>query len=41
MANLNITIDTGQTGDKFAQLIAESIQVATKTGISYGVAGGL
>ncbi len=41
MAELNITIDTAQTGDKFAQLIAESIQVATKAGISYGVAGGL
>jgi len=40
-ADLNITIDTAQSGDKFAQLIAESIQVATKSGFSYGVAGGL
>jgi hypothetical protein len=38
---LNITVDTSQTGDRFAQLIAESIQVATKSGISYGIAGGL
>ena len=40
-ADLNITIDTAQSGDKFAQLIAESIQIATKSGFSYGVAGGL
>jgi hypothetical protein len=39
--SMAITIDTAQTGDRFAQLIAESIQVATKAGISYGVAGGL
>jgi len=38
---MNITIDVAQSGDKFAALIAESIQVATKSGISYGVAGGL
>ncbi len=38
---LNITVDVAQTGDRFAQLVAESIQVATKSGISYGVAGGL
>jgi hypothetical protein len=38
---LNITVDVAQSGDKFAALIAESIQVATKSGISYGVAGGL
>jgi hypothetical protein len=41
MAELNITVDVAQTGDRFAALIAESIQVATKSGISYGVAGGL
>lgn len=39
--NINLTVDTSQTGDRFAQLIAESIQVATKSGISYGIAGGL
>jgi hypothetical protein len=39
--DIRITVDTAQTGDRFAQLVAESIQVATKTGISYGVAGGL
>jgi hypothetical protein len=38
---LNITVDVAQTGDRFAQLVAESIQIATKSGISYGVAGGL
>jgi len=41
MQDIRITVDTAQTGDRFAQLVAESIQVATKTGISYGVAGGL
>lgn len=39
--DIRITVDTAQSGDKFAALIAESIQVATKSGISYGVAGGL
>jgi len=39
--DLIITVDTSQTQDRFAQLVAESIQIATKTGISYGVAGGL
>jgi hypothetical protein len=39
--NINLTVDTSQTGDRFAQLIAESIQVATKSGISYSIAGGL
>jgi len=39
--DLVITVDTSQTQDKFAQLVAESIQIATKTGISYGIAGGL
>jgi hypothetical protein len=41
MADLKITVDTAQTGDRFAQLVAESIQIATKSGISYGIAGGL
>lgn len=41
MQDVNITVDVAQSGDKFAALIAESIQVATKSGISYGVAGGL
>ena len=39
--DVRVTVDTAQTGDRFAQLVAESIQVATKTGISYGVAGGI
>jgi hypothetical protein len=39
--DLTITVDVAQSGDRFAALIAESIQVATKSGISYGVAGGL
>lgn len=39
--DIRITVDTAQTGDRFAQLVAESIQIATKSGISYGVAGGL
>ena len=39
--DLTITIDTAQTGDRFAQLIAESLQIATKSGVSYGIAGGL
>ena len=39
--DLRITVDTAQSGDRFAALIAESIQIATKSGISYGVAGGL
>jgi hypothetical protein len=29
-----VTIDTSQTGDKFSQLIAESIQVANRSGYS-------
>lgn len=39
--DLTITIDTSQTNDRFAALIAESLQIAEKTGISYGIAGGL
>jgi hypothetical protein len=37
--NINLTIDTAQTGDRFAQLIAESIQVATRSGYSTVPAG--
>ena len=33
-SNLRITVDTSQTGDRFSQLIAESIQVATRSGYS-------
>ncbi len=39
--DLTITIDTAQTGDRFAALIAESLQIAQKSGVSYGIAGGL
>jgi len=39
--DLNITVDVSQTGDRFAALIAESLQIAQKSGISYGIAGGL
>jgi hypothetical protein len=41
MQGINITVDTAQAGDKFSQLIAESLQIATKSGVSYGIAGGL
>jgi len=33
-SNLRITVDTATTGDKFAQLIAESLQVASRSGYS-------
>jgi hypothetical protein len=33
-SNLRITVDTASTGDKFAQFIAESLQVATRSGFS-------
>ena len=36
-----ISIDTSQTGDKFAQLIAESIQVAERSGFSTSANGSL
>jgi molybdenum-dependent DNA-binding transcriptional regulator ModE len=39
--NLTITVDTAATGDRFAALIAESLQIAQKSGVSYGIAGGL
>jgi hypothetical protein len=38
--DVNVRIDS-PSGDKFAQLVAESIQIATKSGVSYGIAGGL
>jgi hypothetical protein len=41
MQGINITVDTAQTGDRFAALIAESLQIAQKSGVSYGIAGGL
>ena len=40
-SNLRITIDTSQSGDKFAQLIAESIQVADRSGFSTSANGSL
>jgi hypothetical protein len=40
-ADLRITVDTAATGDRFAALIAESLQIAQKSGVSYGIAGGL
>jgi hypothetical protein len=39
--DLTITVDTAATGDRFAALIAESLQIAQKSGVSYGIAGGL
>lgn len=41
MAELRVTVDTSATGDRFAALIAESLQIAQKSGVSYGIAGGL
>jgi len=38
---VTITVDTSQTGDRFAQLIAESIQVANRSGYSTSAAGQL
>jgi len=38
---ISITVDTSQTGDRFAQLIAESIQVANRSGYSTSAAGQL
>lgn len=38
---VTITVDTSQTGDRFAQLIAESIQVANRSGYSTAANGGL
>jgi hypothetical protein len=39
--DIKITIDTAQTGDRFAQLIAESIQVAGRSGYSTTANGSL
>jgi hypothetical protein len=39
--NLVLTVDTANTGDKFNQLIAESIQSATRNGYSTSAAGQL
>lgn len=39
--DLTITVNTAATGDRFAALIAESLQIAQKSGVSYGIAGGL
>jgi hypothetical protein len=39
--DLRITIDTVQTGDRFAQLIAESIQVAGRSGYNTSANGSL
>jgi len=41
MIGLDIVVSTQNTGDKFAQLIAESLQVSRKLGISSGITGGL
>jgi hypothetical protein len=39
--NITLTIDTANTSDRFTQLIAESIQAATKTGLSTSPVGSL
>ncbi len=39
--NITLTIDTANTSDRFTQLIAESIQSATKTGLSTSPVGSL
>jgi hypothetical protein len=38
---ITLTIDTANTSDRFTQLIAESIQAATKTGLSTSPVGSL
>ena len=40
-ADVRLTVDVAQSGDQFAQLIADSIQVAEKTGYSTTSAGSL
>jgi hypothetical protein len=40
-SNLRITVDTTATGDKFSQLIAESLQIAGRSGYSSTPNGGL
>jgi hypothetical protein len=39
--DVSLTVNTAQTGDRFAQLIAESIQVANRSGYSTSAAGQL
>jgi hypothetical protein len=39
--DVSLTVNTAQTGDRFAQLIAESIQVAGRSGYSTAPNGGL
>ena len=39
--DIRITVDTAQSGDRFAQLIAESIQVAGRSGYSTTANGSL
>jgi hypothetical protein len=39
--DIRITVDTAQSGDKFAQLIAESIQVAGRSGYNTSANGSL
>jgi hypothetical protein len=39
--NLVLTVDTANSGDRFNQLIAESIQAATKTGLSTSPIGAI
>jgi hypothetical protein len=39
--DVSLTVNTAQTGDRFAQLIAESIQVANRSGYSTTAAGQL
>ena len=39
--NITLTIDTANTTDRFTQLIAESIQSATKTGLSTSPIGSI
>jgi hypothetical protein len=38
---IKLTIDTSATGDRFAQLVAESLQSATRSGLSTSPAGSL
>jgi hypothetical protein len=40
-SNLRITVDTTATGDRFSQLIAESLQIAGRSGYSSVPNGGL
>jgi hypothetical protein len=40
-ADVRLTIDVAQAGDQFAQLIADSVQVAQRSGYSTTSAGSL